>query len=229
PTTAGTRRRGVGGRLPRTPPLPPRSPARRARRLAGRGGAHPRPGLGGQPTGRGAVAGIGRRRAERRARRPVVGGAAAGAVDRRRPRAADQGPAGLGRLLRRPDAGAGGHRPPGGSGGDHPSAAGGTADRRGARRGPAAMAALPRPVQRLAHRPVRGPGRRRDVRRHRRRRHREGETVKPGIHPEYGPVVYEDRSTGTRFLTRSTATSDVRVEWEDGNTYPLIAVDVTAY
>ncbi|KEI43393.1 type B 50S ribosomal protein L31 [Saccharopolyspora rectivirgula] len=53
--------------------------------------------------------------------------------------------------------------------------------------------------------------------------------MKPGIHPEYGPVVYEDRSTGTRFLTRSTATSDVRVEWEDGNTYPLIAVDVTAY
>jgi ribosomal protein L31 len=27
------------------------------------------------------------------------------------------------------------------------------------------------------------------------------------IHPAYGPVVYQDRSTGQAFLTRSTATS----------------------
>lgn len=52
--------------------------------------------------------------------------------------------------------------------------------------------------------------------------------MKSGIHPEYGPVVFQDQSTGTRFLTRSTATSRERVEWEDGRSYPLIVVDTTA-
>ncbi|CAM3901174.1 type B 50S ribosomal protein L31 [Kibdelosporangium persicum] len=52
--------------------------------------------------------------------------------------------------------------------------------------------------------------------------------MKPGIHPDYHPVVFKDGSTGKAFLTRSTATSSRTVEWEDGNTYPLIVVDVTA-
>jgi large subunit ribosomal protein L31 len=52
--------------------------------------------------------------------------------------------------------------------------------------------------------------------------------VKPGIHPDYHPVVFKDSSTGKAFLTRSTATSDKTVEWEDGNTYPLLTVDITA-
>ncbi|MCX2732022.1 type B 50S ribosomal protein L31 [Saccharopolyspora sp. NFXS83] len=52
--------------------------------------------------------------------------------------------------------------------------------------------------------------------------------MKPNIHPEYGPVVFQDRSTGARFLTRSTATSEDTVTWEDGATYPLIVVDITA-
>jgi large subunit ribosomal protein L31 len=53
--------------------------------------------------------------------------------------------------------------------------------------------------------------------------------MRPGIHPAYGPVVYQDRSTGDAFLTRSTATSRETVEWSDGNTYPLVRVDVTAF
>ncbi|MER7013340.1 type B 50S ribosomal protein L31 [Saccharopolyspora sp. NPDC000359] len=53
--------------------------------------------------------------------------------------------------------------------------------------------------------------------------------MKPGIHPEYRPVVFQDRTTGQSFLTRSTATSDARVEWADGNSYPLVVIDVTAY
>ena len=53
--------------------------------------------------------------------------------------------------------------------------------------------------------------------------------MKPDIHPSYGPVVFQDRATGKSFLTRSTAISAGSVEWEDGNTYPLIVVDVTAY
>jgi large subunit ribosomal protein L31 len=52
--------------------------------------------------------------------------------------------------------------------------------------------------------------------------------VKPGIHPDYHPVVFQDSSTGATFLTRSTATSTRTIEWEDGNTYPLLAVDVTS-
>ena len=49
------------------------------------------------------------------------------------------------------------------------------------------------------------------------------------IHPAYGPVVYQDQSTGQAFLTRSTASSRETITWEDGNTYPLIRVDITAY
>jgi large subunit ribosomal protein L31 len=52
--------------------------------------------------------------------------------------------------------------------------------------------------------------------------------MKDGTHPDYHPVVFRDASTGTSFLTRSTATSTVDVEWVDGRRYPLIVVDVTA-
>ncbi|WP_448222599.1 type B 50S ribosomal protein L31 [Gordonia iterans] len=52
--------------------------------------------------------------------------------------------------------------------------------------------------------------------------------MKPGIHPAYGPVVFRDASTGSQFLTRSTATSAETVEWEDGNVYPLIVVEVSS-
>jgi large subunit ribosomal protein L31 len=52
--------------------------------------------------------------------------------------------------------------------------------------------------------------------------------MKRGIHPDYHPVVFQDQATGTAFLTRSTATSSATIEWSDGNTYPLIVVDVTS-
>ncbi|MCP2246305.1 type B 50S ribosomal protein L31 [Lentzea aerocolonigenes] len=52
--------------------------------------------------------------------------------------------------------------------------------------------------------------------------------MKPGIHPDYHPVVFQDASTGKTFLTRSTATSQRTIEWEDGNSYPLLIVDITA-
>ncbi|MFC9475733.1 MULTISPECIES: type B 50S ribosomal protein L31 [unclassified Nocardia] len=52
--------------------------------------------------------------------------------------------------------------------------------------------------------------------------------MKAGIHPDYHPVVFEDASTGKQFLTRSTANSDRTIEWADGNTYPLMLVDVTS-
>ena len=52
--------------------------------------------------------------------------------------------------------------------------------------------------------------------------------MKSDIHPDYHPVVFQDASTGTAFLTRSTMTSDRTVDWEDGNSYPLVVVDVTS-
>ncbi|ALG85940.1 type B 50S ribosomal protein L31 [Gordonia phthalatica] len=52
--------------------------------------------------------------------------------------------------------------------------------------------------------------------------------MKPGIHPDYHPIVVRDATTGTQFLTRSTVTSNATVEWEDGRTYPLVTVDVTS-
>ncbi|MFF7022110.1 type B 50S ribosomal protein L31 [Streptomyces klenkii] len=52
--------------------------------------------------------------------------------------------------------------------------------------------------------------------------------MKPGIHPPYGPVVFRDRAAGFAFLTRSTATSEKTVEWEDGRTYPVIDVEISS-
>ena len=52
--------------------------------------------------------------------------------------------------------------------------------------------------------------------------------MKPGIHPAYGPVVFRDRSADFAFLTRSTATSDKTIAWEDGNTYPVIDLEVSS-
>ncbi len=46
--------------------------------------------------------------------------------------------------------------------------------------------------------------------------------MKKGIHPDYHPVVFRDIGANYSFLTRSTATSDQTVKWEDGNEYPLI-------
>lgn len=52
--------------------------------------------------------------------------------------------------------------------------------------------------------------------------------MKPGIHPDYRPVVFQDSSCGYAFLTRSTARTDRTTVWEDGETYPLVVVDISA-
>ena len=52
--------------------------------------------------------------------------------------------------------------------------------------------------------------------------------MKPGIHPAYHPVVFRDRAADYAFLTRSTATSEKTVEWEDGHTYPVIDVEISS-
>ena len=52
--------------------------------------------------------------------------------------------------------------------------------------------------------------------------------MKANIHPDYRPVVFRDRNTVKTFFTRSTMVSDESIEWEDGNTYPLINVDISS-
>ncbi|TGB13529.1 type B 50S ribosomal protein L31 [Streptomyces sp. MZ04] len=52
--------------------------------------------------------------------------------------------------------------------------------------------------------------------------------MRKDIHPPYGPVVFRDKSSGFAFLTRSTATSEKTVEWEDGRSYPVIDVEVSS-
>jgi large subunit ribosomal protein L31 len=51
--------------------------------------------------------------------------------------------------------------------------------------------------------------------------------MRPDIHPEYRPVIFEDSSTGDRWLCPSTIRTDRTVEWEDGNTYPHFVVDIS--
>ncbi|MDO4887302.1 MAG: type B 50S ribosomal protein L31 [Actinomycetaceae bacterium] len=52
--------------------------------------------------------------------------------------------------------------------------------------------------------------------------------MKKGIHPDYHPVVFRDRSANWAFLTRSTAHSDTTIEWQDGNVYPVIDVEISS-
>jgi len=51
--------------------------------------------------------------------------------------------------------------------------------------------------------------------------------MKPNTHPPYGSVVFRDKAAGFAFLTRSTVTSDRTVDWEDGNTYPVVDVEIS--
>lgn len=52
--------------------------------------------------------------------------------------------------------------------------------------------------------------------------------MKSDIHPEYAPVVFRDQAGNHAILTRSTLTSDKTIQWEDGETYPVIDVEVSS-
>ncbi|WP_328680564.1 type B 50S ribosomal protein L31 [Streptomyces sp. NBC_01261] len=51
--------------------------------------------------------------------------------------------------------------------------------------------------------------------------------MRENTHPPYGPVVFRDRAAGHAFLTRSTMTSAKTIAWEDGNTYPVVDVEIS--
>ncbi len=52
--------------------------------------------------------------------------------------------------------------------------------------------------------------------------------MQKNIHPEYKHVVFRDKAADFAFLTRSTRGSGKTVEWEDGNTYPVVDVDISS-
>jgi large subunit ribosomal protein L31 len=52
--------------------------------------------------------------------------------------------------------------------------------------------------------------------------------MKAEIHPaNYRLVVFKDISCDKSFLTKSCANSKEDVLWEDGNTYPLVKVEIS--
>ena len=52
--------------------------------------------------------------------------------------------------------------------------------------------------------------------------------MQKGIHPEnYRPVVFKDMSVDYAFLVSSTVKTNETIEWEDGNTYPLVKLEIS--
>lgn len=53
--------------------------------------------------------------------------------------------------------------------------------------------------------------------------------MKQGLHPEnYRLVVFKDMSNGDAFLSRSTASSKETIQWEDGNEYPVVKLEISS-
>ena len=52
--------------------------------------------------------------------------------------------------------------------------------------------------------------------------------MKKGIHPEYRAVVFHDVSSEFSILTRSTIKTSETIQWTDGNTYPLVKLEISS-
>ncbi len=52
--------------------------------------------------------------------------------------------------------------------------------------------------------------------------------MKKDVHPEYRKVIFHDTSSDFKFVTRSTMSSEETLQWEDGNEYPVIKVEVSS-
>ena len=52
--------------------------------------------------------------------------------------------------------------------------------------------------------------------------------MQKGIHPKnYRPVVFKDMSCDYALLTQSAVETSETIEWEDGNTYPLVKLEIS--
>ena len=53
--------------------------------------------------------------------------------------------------------------------------------------------------------------------------------MKKDIHPSnYRKVVFKDLSNDETFITRSCAPSSETIQWEDGNEYPLVKLEISS-
>ena len=52
--------------------------------------------------------------------------------------------------------------------------------------------------------------------------------MKPGIHPKYREVVFQDVASDFAILTRSTVESKESIKWKDGKEYPLVKVEISS-
>lgn len=53
--------------------------------------------------------------------------------------------------------------------------------------------------------------------------------MKKDLHPEdYRQVIFEDVSSGARFLIGSTIRTDKTDKWEDGKEYPVYQVEISS-
>ena len=52
--------------------------------------------------------------------------------------------------------------------------------------------------------------------------------MKEGIHPEYRDVVFQDMSSGFKFVTRSTVQTREKITMDDGVEYPLFKLEVSS-
>ena len=54
--------------------------------------------------------------------------------------------------------------------------------------------------------------------------------MKKDIHPEaYRLVVFKDMTTEDSFIGKSTVESAETIQWEDGNEYPLVKLEISAH
>ena len=52
--------------------------------------------------------------------------------------------------------------------------------------------------------------------------------MRPDIHPNYRPVVFQDLSEGVNFVIRSTVETNDTITLEDGAEYPLVKVEISS-
>jgi large subunit ribosomal protein L31 len=53
--------------------------------------------------------------------------------------------------------------------------------------------------------------------------------MKKDLHPKnYRNVVFKDMSNGFSFLSRSTTATKETIQWEDGNEYPLVKLEISS-
>ena len=52
--------------------------------------------------------------------------------------------------------------------------------------------------------------------------------MKQDIHPNYRPVVFQDRAEGANFVIRSTVQTDDTITLDDGVEYPLVKVEISS-